>query len=284
MKRTILIPVDFSEVAKNATKYAAGLAKILQVDTILLYHAWQLPITSNPEVPSITQETAISLEESSRELLNNFQTEVRNYVEAETEVEILLEYNQIANGINELCESREITLVVMGVTGSGKFDETFIGSHAVNTARKIIPPVLIVPNGFASSPLVDVMLSFDYKDTLGVLAVSKLRKLLNYTNAKLEVVYVDKDGKLETDATERTLYNNKTVAFTEALGMQKIDFHIIPKSDYVEAINTYAMEETIDMIIVVPKKKGFWESLFKASHTKQLAFNTVKPLLIVNQN
>lgn len=285
MKRTILVPVDFSDVAMHTAKYAVKIAKQLQIDKILLYHAWQLPVTANPEVPSITQETSIALEEGSHYALAEFKKRLEaSFTEENTvEVDSVIEYSNISSGVGAICKEHDVTLVVMGVTGSGKFDETFVGSHAVNTAKRIDTPVLIVPASYEYSPIQDILFSCDYKDIESTLPVEKLKRVLHLTQAKLFVAYVDTTGALTDNAKAENEISEKNQVLKSLLDSDNIDFHVIHKADYVEAINTFAVNNNIDLIIAIPKKKSFWDSIFKPSRTKQLAFNGNRPLLVVHQ-
>lgn len=43
----------------------------------------------------------------------------------------------------------------------------------------------------------------------------------------------------------------------------------------------FAEDEDVDLVITIPKKFGFFESLFKRSVTKKLAYHTEIPLLIL---
>ncbi len=51
--KTILVPTDFSETAMNAAAYALPLAKQLGMDRIVLYNAYQAPVSVDPMVPTV---------------------------------------------------------------------------------------------------------------------------------------------------------------------------------------------------------------------------------------
>jgi hypothetical protein len=39
----------------------------------------------------------------------------------------------------------------------------------------------------------------------------------------------------------------------------------------------------VDLIITIPKKMGWFDSLFRRSHTKMLAFHSHVPLMVVHE-
>jgi hypothetical protein len=59
--------------------------------------------------------------------------------------------------------------------------------------------------------------------------------------------------------------------------------NLIDNPDFIDGINYFVQTENIDMVIIIPKKHGLFESLFKRSHTKMLAFHTNVPILVVHK-
>ena len=59
--KTILVPTDFSDAARNASEYAIAYAKEFQYK-VILYHAYHLPIASGTEEPLIVMVDPLVLE------------------------------------------------------------------------------------------------------------------------------------------------------------------------------------------------------------------------------
>ncbi len=49
--------------------------------------------------------------------------------------------------------------------------------------------------------------------------------------------------------------------------------------NFLDAIHDFVERHKVDMLLVIPKKTGWFESLFSRSHTKMLAFHSHVPLL-----
>ena len=70
--KTILIPTDFSTTAKNAAFYALGIAKQFGMDRIVLYNAYQAPVSVDPMVPTVQLLDMDLMKKSSEEGLADF--------------------------------------------------------------------------------------------------------------------------------------------------------------------------------------------------------------------
>jgi len=60
------------------------------------------------------------------------------------------------------------------------------------------------------------------------------------------------------------------------------EYYFTEYKDFIEGINAFAEEHQVDLIITIPKRHGFFERLFHKSHTKQLAFHSHVPLIILH--
>ncbi|MEY2918011.1 MAG: hypothetical protein RIS73_1725, partial [Bacteroidota bacterium] len=51
--------------------------------------------------------------------------------------------------------------------------------------------------------------------------------------------------------------------------------------DFHEAVNLFATDKNIDIIIIAPKHHSFYERLFKTQHTKKMIYQSKVPVLAV---
>ena len=59
-------------------------------------------------------------------------------------------------------------------------------------------------------------------------------------------------------------------------------YHFVQGDNFAEAINQFATANKIDLIIIIPKKHGLFESVFHKSRTKELAFHSSTSLMVVH--
>ncbi len=140
----ILVPTDFSATAKNAALYAVELAKQVGIQKIVLYNAYQSPVTIDPMMPTIQLFDIEELKKNSEEALTHFKEELQT-VAGGINLETVSAFNLLVDGLDEVCKTTGADLIVMGITGVGALEETLIGSNAVSVARHSTIPVIIVP-------------------------------------------------------------------------------------------------------------------------------------------
>jgi nucleotide-binding universal stress UspA family protein len=277
MKKSILLPTDFTELAYHAADYAINLAKQINISEIIIYHAWQAPVTIDAGYSNANLMNGEELREISDENLNSFAEKIQKIAGESIQIVKEIEYSPVASGVEDICDKYDVAYVVMSVSGSGKFVEKVIGSNAVTTAKNSTIPVIIVPSNYSFQPIKNIALSCDYKEMKSTIPITPIKTILHETAAKLFVVNVDVTRELSDQDLEDA---NKMLH--DSFESTDPEFHILEEDNFVDAINNFSKENDIDLIIAVPKKKGFFETLFKGSRTTELAFNSKTPILVVH--
>lgn len=275
--KTILVPTDFSSTAKNAAMYAINFAKQLKYERIILYNAYQAPLTTDPDIAMINTVDITELEKSSKTNLENFKMLLKPYCDASVTLDIISEYGAVTYDINEICKSNEVDFIVMGVTGVGKVEETLIGSFAIDVARRSEVPVIIVPPDATFTKIEEVMFACDFSKVVETTPVDSIKKLLDASEAKLFVVNIDHNNKRFNSDTPFESLMLDTLLYD-----YKPEYRFIDDPDFVEGINKAALDKQVDLIITIPKKMGWFEGLFKKSRTKMLAYHSHVPLMVVH--
>ena len=266
----ILLPTDFSEISKNAAKYALKLAAQLGVKRLVLYHSYEIPLTIDPITPAIQMLDIESLKEASQKNIEQFQLQLKAFATG-MQIDILSEYGALTAGLDEVCERAGVGLIVMGITGGNLLEEKLIGSNTLSVAKNTNIPVIIVPTGTGFTRVEEIMLTGDFnKEDTGI-PLEHVRKILNETKAKLLVFNVQENPD-----------PGISYAVHKQLGEFDPEYHYSKNKNYVESINAFAIEYKIDLVITVLKKHGFFEGLFSEDHTKMLAFHSNLPLMVVH--
>jgi len=277
----ILLPTDFSPTAKNAAIYALKLAQQLGVKKLVLYHSYEIPVSVDPLAPAMQMLDMESLKKSSQEGINNFEMQVKAFAN-DVIIEKINEYGALAEGLDEVCSKVNAGLVVMGITGGGMLEEKLIGSNTISVAKNTNCPVIIVPTNAKFTRIESIMLTSDFDKADSTIPVEPIRKIVQETKAKLFVFHLEE----QTDEYAVTYPGNvmgESYALYTLLQDLAPQYHFSKNKNFVEAINEFATENGIDLIISIPKKHGFFESLFTSSHTKALAFHSHVPLMVVHE-
>src|SRR3954449_5550508 len=145
--KSILIPVDYSETAKNAAYYALSFAKQLGAERIILYNAFQPPvpadtigIATDGNFNTLGLYDVEGLSDSNKVHLDRLKKEISASYNGHITVEAFSEYNTLREGIAQICRSQDIAMVVMGISESDKLTETLVGSNSLDVARHATTP------------------------------------------------------------------------------------------------------------------------------------------------
>lgn len=278
--KTILIPTDFSETASNAAHYAINLAKDINIKKIIFYNVYQTSINviADPMIPALGALDLDTIKITSEEGLEQFKNEIKQSIPEEIEVKTISEFTLISEGINNIAERENVDIIIMGITGGGALQENFFGSNTINVARHSHTPIIIIPAEAEFKPIKNILLASDFNNVVDSTPIQSLKKILDSLNAKLFVLHVEDYNKENVpDIKFESLMLDTLLA-----GYDK-EYHFIDNPDFTEAINDFAKEKNIDLIITIPKKHGFFNSIFKRSHTKMLAFHTHVPLMVIHE-
>ncbi len=274
--KLIVVPTDFSALADNALKYGMDLATAMG-SSLMIVHVYQIPI-SYSEVPLITvsiEEIRKASEDRLAELKHNIETITAGKLVVYTESRL----GDVGDEINKLTKTLQPFVIVMGsrgVTGAGKF---FLGSNSLSLISRTNTPVIVVPPGGRFSPYKKIGLSTDFKGVVDKTPVAPIRALVSFFNAELHVLHVDyKQRNFNPGVPEQTL--NLDMLLT---GMNPT-YDFIENKDVNEGINDFAEKNNIDLIVTLPQKHSFLESLFEKSLTRELLHHTHIPVMCIRND
>lgn len=257
---TVIVPVDFSETSLNAARYAVDFLKGHYGVSLVLYHSYA---KADEAAPAMKQ-----LESLKAELGGAVSIDILNHEESD-----------FVDGLERAARHRRANLVIMGITGKSALQQVLFGSNTLKMAETKACPVLIVPEGAKFSQMKNVMLTSDYKDTLNTTPSVPIKEFLSIYNPKLHVVNVDKEHYISL--TEK--YEKEKQDLRSLLGEFDPEFYFMRMFDIDEALNMFADDFKIDLIIAVQKNHSFMERLFKTSRTKQFAYHSKLPILVIHE-
>ncbi|RFM25879.1 universal stress protein [Deminuibacter soli] len=276
--QTILVPTDFSETAKNATRYALQLAAAIGADKIILYNAYQIPVTADPMMPTLQLFNLEEIKAASEEGLSHFADTIQPLVPAGISIETLCEFNVLAEGIGDVIDRTGAGIIVMGITGGDKVEEVLIGSNTISVSKHAHIPVIIVPADCSYQPIKAIALACDLKKVVQTTPVEPIKTLLQLTGAAFSVVNIS--GQKQQPSDDKAF---QMLLLDTLFQQQQPAYFFIENDDFTEAIQQFVVANKVDLLITIPKKHGWFEGLFKRSHTKRLAFHSHIPLMVAHE-
>jgi nucleotide-binding universal stress UspA family protein len=271
--KTILVATDFSPAAFNAAKYAADMANVIQADIFLL-HVFQLPI-SYSEVPltvtegDMMREAEIAMDDLKEKLI----AKTGNKIIIEAEVKMGTFYREL----QATCEKLHPYTVVMGSQGTTATDRLLFGAHTVYAMKHLMWPLITVPNGASYSAIKNIGLACDFNKVVDTTPVEEIKTLVNDFHAELHVLNTGKQEAFDPNIVFQS------GMLQEILEKVKPVYHFITNKNTDEGIIDFAEKNSIDLLIVLPKRHGLFESLVHKSHTKQLVLHSHVPVMALHQ-
>lgn len=275
--QTLLVPTDFSKNAYNAARYAIALAADIGASKIILYNAYEPYVAEDPELGMPIQIDLEEFKKISNNGLAKMKEELQHELPAAIELVCDSEYNIVTSGITEACKKHHADLIVMGISIAGtKLEEAIIGSTSIDVSKESKTPVIIIPANAQYTGLKNVLLALDFKKTAGETAAAAIKKLLDDTHAQLDVLHVETNKPHETKLSEQQ-------SFETLFNEYNPRFHFLKGNSFTDTIDTFALENNTDLIIIISKKHGLFGSIFKPSHTKSLAFHSHIPVMTLHE-
>lgn len=275
--QTLLVPTDFSNDAYNAARYAIALAAEIKASKIILYHAYEPYVAEDPELGMPIQMDLEEFRNISTTGLAKMKEDLENDLPTAIDLVSEGEYNMVTKGITSACKKHNADLIVMGISGAGsKLEEAIIGSTSIDVSKESKIPVIIVPANARYTGLKKVLLALDFKKTAGETAAAAIKKLLDDTHAQLDVLHVETNKPHETKLSEQQ-------SFETLFNEYNPRFHFLKGNSFTDTIDTFALENNTDLIIIISKKHGLFGSIFKPSHTKSLAFHSHIPVMTLHE-
>lgn len=272
--KPIIVPVDFSETAMNAARYAAEFSNVVKGTSLILFNSFDKILAGSDGSPLFSDPGARM--DLSMAALENLKAEI--YPLTAAKIECVAAEGELVANLRSLVKRTGSELIIMGITGSSRLDQLLIGSNTLSLISQDIAPVLIVPPAAKFKGIKNVVYSSDFKNVDKTTPLAPIRSFLQLTGAGLHVVNVDSEHHIEL--TEE--YKAEKAKLNSMLSEFKPEYYFIRIFDFTDAISTFSEGHDIDVIITVPRKHSFLESLFKSSHTKKLAYHSHIPILAIH--
>lgn len=273
--RNILVPTDFSDTSRNAAKFAVQLGASLGEARIILYNMFErfeAGSDSSPLNDEIEDRRAIRLV-----ALNNICKEVDK--PAGIQIECRAEDgNNLVDGIQHMVASEMIDLLVMGITGATRIEQILVGSNTLRMLRNAICPMLVIPPEASFQPVQAMAFASDLTKDTDSLPWPRILSILDMFHPRLHVVHVQngKEGITPEQAKEKEKLMSR-------LGKYQPEFHMVEQNDFIHAINQFAIDNEVEMLLTVPGKISYLSDLFRNTHSEKLGYYSYIPFVAIHE-
>ena len=263
--KNLLVLTDFSTAADTAADYAVVLANQLQAN-ITVFHSYQVYSTTGSFL-SVERHILDDIEQDIGKVLLN----VRQKLEGDSTATAKHIKGDPVATLARVAERDDYDLVIMGNHGAGMRKSIFWGTTTSGIVEQTKAPVLAVPEGFQADTIKNIVLAID-GESLKKVELQSVFAIAKAFDAKLWLCHISEKGGEAIDFTDNDLFEG-------------INYEIITvqAGAVEEGIQKVIDAQNADLLCMIKRKRGFWESFFRKSLTIEELFLSSIPLLVLHE-
>jgi nucleotide-binding universal stress UspA family protein len=278
--KTLVVPTDFSSVSVNAVNYAVDMAQAINAGIVLL-HVYNIPVsfTDGPIAPVST----VSIEEvkrTSEERLEEIKMNLVKVTSGNIQIYSESRLGDTIEELEQLCKSVDPLAVVMGSHGTTGLERMIMGSTTLTAIRHLKCPVLVVPSGTTYHGIKRIGLACDFDNVVQTTPVEYIKNIVREFGADLYVLNVQNIKEEDDELAEGTM---DTAYLDAMLDDVKPTYVQLTGKDVAESIHAFAENNNLDLVMVVPKKHKFIDSLFHKSQSRELLTHAHIPIVSIHE-
>ncbi|MAP55101.1 universal stress protein [Altibacter sp.] len=275
--RKVLISTDFSENAMNAIRYALELFKYERSEFII-FHAYADEVYENTL-------------EMSRELFEAFREKVQERSDRELQAilkEMLSispnprhEYNfrsvfgSLVDVSNDLVDSENADVLVMGTKGATDQREITFGSNTLQVIKYVKCPVLAIPSRFHDVHPKHILYTTDYMLPCQRRELKLVSTIAKKFVATVHFLYISPFSSLSFRQQD-----NKFL-LSCFLSDNKTQFHQQEGKDIPSRIHTFIKDHKIDMLVMTNSRHSYLEHVLHTSKVEEIGLQIQIPFLVL---
>ena len=282
-KRCVLLPVDFGKYSLKSVKLGMEYARRSRGKVLLLHsyinerHTMSLPFGSDRyESP---EDDFKKIKKNARQQMDDFKKMLQDKIAA-GELP-----TKVAEGIPEeqilhYAQKYDVTLIVMGTSGTNRRRQNLIGSVAGEVMDACKFPIFTVPIGMPDVGLTDITHVAFFSNLIqqDLISFDRFARLFNMRGVEVTVIpVVDKKDRRLVDQSLQQLVQYCREHYPECTFRTKR----IAAKTFMESFAQFAKEEGVQLIAVPNKKSSIFSRLFNPSIAHRVLFQTDTPMLVV---
>ncbi|MDF2447798.1 MAG: universal stress protein [Bacteroidota bacterium] len=270
MIKKILVPTDFSETADNALMYACSMAITLNAE-IEIVHVFMVPLLTARGIPILPENDVLQSDlKYATEKLEKLKASVSEHHNLKLHINAVLIHWQIE--FTEAVHNQNADLIIIGNTGATGLKKIFMGSNAARIIRDAPVPVIAVPRNASFKHLKKAGFAYDGLP-LNNLSKFRILKLLKSIPGVTIQAF-----QIITGKSPSVLFPPELTEFVST--PEYIEIH---DDDVYNGILTAVELNQYDMVILLPRKKGFFRNLIYGSITDRVGYELCVPLLAIRE-
>ena len=275
--KNILIPTDFSSNADHAIAYAINIFKCERANFYFL-HAYADEVYGpfhNLDKETFEKQRQIhskSSENKLTKLVNDTKTKTHNPMH---KYEMISSFESLVDALNNVADSKNIDLIIMGTRGATANSKITFGSNTVQVFKYVKCPVLAVPDHYDYSQPKKILFPSNYMLPYKRRELKLLDILAGEFKAEVHSLYI---SDFE-DLSLRQLDNKKFLE--ESLPHARLSFVRTTVDNRAKAILAYINENKMDLLVMVNSRHSFLEDMLYQSTIDEIGLSPTIPFLVM---
>ncbi|MDP4277720.1 MAG: universal stress protein [Bacteroidota bacterium] len=288
-KKSILVPVDFSDYSLKAARIAFYLAKDTDSHIVLLhtyyspFYSGGMPISDAFAFDEGHEEAMRILIKKMHEKMDELSNALNDDIKS-CKIPDIQFVTKFREGVPEeqiLNYSRKhhSLVTIMGTHGLGSKEGDLMGSVTVEVMERSRVPVFAFPENLPFGKLSDIktigfITNFEQRD---LIAFESMMQLLKSYQFKVYFIHLSSDPEKwdEIKLSGIKEYFGKLYPGIEC------SYCMIRGDQLIDELNDFIMERNIDMIAMPAQKRSIFSRLFNASLATKMLFHSKTPVLVL---
>ncbi|KYP13292.1 universal stress protein [Flavihumibacter sp. CACIAM 22H1] len=279
MLKRILVPTDFSPTSERAFRYALEVASRTG-GTVVLYHVYEQ--VEAGFIDNETKRTAYN-QQMETDLLKELNRMNVKYQAAFPKVIVstVLGHAPVVDNVLGFAEEHRMDTIVMGTQGATGLKKTLLGTIASRIAEKSDWPVWLIPEAYEWKLPQHLVLATDYQ-LADKKALPLLTAIASVFGADITVTRII-SGHItrEETAKEQARFSEYSNLLQKDFAASSLSFQLITSSSIIDTLEHLEEEIPYDLLTMVRLKKTFLQRFFTESFTRNMAYLTRHPFLVM---
>lgn len=268
----ILIPTDYSMLARKAAEYAVSLSANIDAEFVLL-HCDNIPRPSYSFVNKLDDILRDEAKKTGNELIES----IKESTGINATITCDFTFGDPIEVLERYSKEHDIDLIVMGTKGESVIQNKIFGSVAAGVLEHVSCPTLFIPAEAECNKPENIAFATDLTNVDE--EIEELIAFAQFFNATIHVVHVYPDmidpSTFDEESTKLQLIANSNYP--------QITFNAVMDSDIIAGLDKFVESDHPDMIAMFTYKTGILEYLFNTSYTEEMAMHSKTPLLIMRK-
>ena len=282
--KTILVPIDFSQAAKDAVDYSIQVAEHYGYEQIILlkvhYESYMDYIsTMGVGYSFMGKEASIQYNKQSKLLLQAMEKRAKEQAAALPNLQVRTASSDLplARAITAILSKEPgIELMILGSNHTKSSDPDFITSNIIKIARTAPVKILIVPEGVPYHPFEQILVPCDLQH------LQYLDKLEDYktrlkSGSKLTILNIYTRAN-SGEGFQVGKWQEKLKQYFEGRQLQFFDFYA---TNALSGVLDFVSLHPTDLIVALPGRHSFLYYMAQKSLSEGIYKNTNQPVLLL---